>query len=136
MSGSAFLDTNVLLYLLSGDAVKAGRAEQLVSAGGSISVQVLNEFAATAIRKARMSWGEVAEALDAVRASCEVEALTVETHDRGRALAERYGFSVYDAMIVASAVLAGATTLYSEDLQDGLRVDGRLTIRNPFKQPR
>lgn len=136
MSGSAFLDTNVLLYLLSGDAVKAGRAEQLVAAGGSISVQVLNEFAATAIRKARMSWAEVAEALDAVRASCEVEALTVETHDRGRALAERYGFSVYDAMIVASAVLAGATTLYSEDLQDGLRVDGRLTIRNPFKQPR
>ena len=136
MSGRAFLDTNILLYLLSSEAVKADRAEDLVSSGGIISVQVLNEFAAIAIRKLHMSWAEVAEALEAVRANCAVEGLTVETHDRGRALAMRYGFSVYDAMIVASALLADADVLYSEDLQDGLRVEGRLTIRNPFPGPR
>ncbi|MGH8481507.1 MAG: PIN domain-containing protein [Nevskiaceae bacterium] len=136
MSGKAFLDTNVLLYLLSSAAAKADRAEQLVAAGGVISVQVLNEFAATAIRKARLSWPEVAQALEAVRASCAVEPLTLETHDTGRALAMRYGFSVYDAMIVASSLLAGASVLYSEDLQDGQRVEGRLTIRNPFVRPR
>lgn len=132
MSGKPFLDTNVLLYLLSADPAKADRAEAVVAEGGAISVQVLNEFAATAIRKLRMSWLEVAQVLDSVRAICAVEPLTVETHDRGRALAERYGFSVYDAMIVSSALLAGCSMLYSEDMEDGLRVEGKLTIRNPF----
>ena len=133
MSDKRFFDTNVLLYLLSADPAKADRAEALVAEGGTISVQVLNEFAATAIRKLRMSWTEVAEVLGTIRAVCAVEAVTVETHDRGRALAQRYGFQVYDAMIVASALLAGCTTLYTEDLQDRLRVEGELTVRNPFR---
>lgn len=132
MSGKAFFDTNVVLYLLSADPARADRAEQLIAQGGVISVQVLNEFAATAIRKLGMNWDEVAEALTAVRALCTVENLTAETHDLGRQLAIRYGLSVYDAMIVASALSAGATVLYSEDFQDGQRIEGRLTIRNPF----
>lgn len=132
MSAKAFFDTNVLLYLLSADAAKADRAEALIAEGGIISVQVLNEFAATAIRKLKMSWSEVAEILDTVRAICPVQALSLETHDRGRAVAERYGFSVYDAMIVASAVLADCTVLYSEDLQHGQIVESRLTVQNPF----
>jgi predicted nucleic acid-binding protein len=94
---------------------------------------VLNEFAATAIRKLRLSWPETSEALDAVRANCGVVPLTVETHDLGRSLAMRHGFAVYDAMIVASALLAGARVLYSEDLQHGLRIERRLTIQNPFR---
>lgn len=63
---------------------------------------------------------------------CAVEELTVQTHNVGRALAERYGFSVYDAMIVASALIAGGTTLWSEDMQDGLLVEGQSRIVNPF----
>ena len=63
---------------------------------------------------------------------CRVEQMTVEDHDRGVDLAERYGFWVYDAMIVASALLARCATLYSEDMQDGQVIDGCLTIRNPF----
>ncbi len=58
--------------------------------------------------------------------------LTVDTHDRGLALAERYQLSLYDGMIVAAAQLAGCTTLYSEDMHDGLVIDG-LTIRNPYR---
>ena len=50
----------------------------------------------------------------------------------GRALAERYGLSVYDAMIVATALIAGCTTLWSEDMQNGLLVEGQLRIMNPF----
>ena len=63
---------------------------------------------------------------------CPVEDLTLQTHDVGGALAERYGFSIYDAMIVASALVAGCTTLWSEDMQDGLLVEGQLRIVNPF----
>ena len=53
MSGSEdFFDTNVLLYLLSADAAKADRAEELLAIGGTISVQVLNEFADVASQQA------------------------------------------------------------------------------------
>ena len=128
----AFFDTNLLLYLLSDDRVKADRAEALIAAGGVISVQVLNEFASVASRKLHMPWTEVREILDIVRRLFQVEPILVETHDRGLAVARRYGFSVYDSMILASALLAGCEILYSEDLQDGQRIDGQLTVRNPF----
>ena len=55
------------------------------------------------------------------------------THDIGLKIAERYGLSVYDAMIVASALLAGCKTVLSEDMQDGQVLEGRLRIRNPFR---
>jgi predicted nucleic acid-binding protein len=62
-----------------------------------------------------------------------VEHLTEATFDTGRRLAERYQFSVYDAMIVAAALLAGVKTLYSEDMHDGLRVEKKLVVCNPFR---
>jgi predicted nucleic acid-binding protein len=128
----AFFDTNVLLYLLSGDASKADVAEALIAQGGVISVQVLNEFAAVASRKLGMSWAEIREVLETVRAVCRVEPISLEIHDRGLALSERYGFSIYDSMILSSALLAGCDVLFTEDLQDGQSVDGKLTVRNPF----
>ena len=128
-----FFDTNVVLYLLSGDVTKADRAEELLAIGGIISVQVLNEFAAVASRKLRMSWPEIREVLAQVRAVCAVEPMSVDTHDRATQLAERYGLSIYDALIVATALLAGCTTLYSEDMQDGQVIERQLTIRNPFR---
>jgi predicted nucleic acid-binding protein len=132
MSADAFFDTSVLLYLLSPDVRKAERVETLLGDGGTISVQVLNEFAAVARRKAALTWPEVREALGVVRASCATRAVTEETHDRGIDIAERYGFSLYDAMIVAAAQAARCVALYSEDLQHRQVIDGTLTIRNPF----
>jgi predicted nucleic acid-binding protein len=133
MPGS-FFDTNVLLYLASGDAAKADRAERLVAVGGTISVQVLNEIANVARRKMRMSWKETNGFLAMVRGLLSVVPVTVETHETGIALAERYGFSTYDAMIAASAMLSGCDTLWSEDLQHDMAVDDRLRILNPFHQ--
>lgn len=127
-----FLDTNILLYLLSADTAKADRAEALLTAGTSISVQVLNECASVARRKLRCDWTEIAEILATLRALCPVRPLTVEVHDLGLRLAERYGLPVYDAMIAASALDAGCITLWSEDFQDGQVLDGSLRIRNPF----
>lgn len=134
MSGAeAFFDTNVLLYLLSADAAKADRAEEILVGGGIISAQVLNEFAAVSARKLRMPWQEIREVLEPIRAVCQVEPITVDTHDRALQLAERYGLSIYDALIVGAALLAGCTRLYSEDMQDGQVMDDQLTICNPFK---
>jgi predicted nucleic acid-binding protein len=128
----AFLDTNILLYLLSPDATKADRAEALVDRGGVISVQVLNEFASVATRKLSMQLPDIREILSTVRTLCDVVPLSLETHDLGLDLAERYHLSIFDALIVATARLAKCRTLYSEDMQHGQKIDG-LTILNPFR---
>lgn len=130
MSGN-FVDTNVVLYLLD-DGPKADRAEVLLAQGPRISVQVLNEAMVNCRRKAGLSWDETGAFLSGIQDLCPVEDLTLQTHEVGRALAERYGFSVYDAMIVAAALIAGCTTLYTEDMHDGLVVEGHLRLVNPF----
>ena len=60
------------------------------------------------------------------------EPVTLKTHETGLALAERYRLSVYDAMIAASALLAGCNRLWSEDMQNGLVIDRQLRIVDPF----
>lgn len=127
-----FIDTNILLYLLSTDTDKADRAETILLTGGLISVQVLNEMTHVARRKLAMSWKEINEILSIIRSMCTAAPLTIETHDRGRLIAERYRLSVYDAMIVASALIGKCNILYSEDMQDGLLVEQQLRICNPF----
>ena len=132
MSRGAFFDTNVPFYLLAGDPAKASRAEALLADGGTISVQVLNEFVAVARRKHATPWPAIEHALSALRHVCRVEPLTESTHERAVLLAKRYGFPIYDATIAASALESGCVTLYSEDFQHGQTLDG-MTILNPFR---
>ncbi|MGO4395637.1 PIN domain-containing protein [Variovorax sp. M-6] len=132
MTADRFADTNVVLYLMSQDADKADRAEKVLAQGAVVSVQVFNEFANVARRKLGMAWSDIEDFLEMLRALCRVEPITIATHDLGRQVAERYQLSVYDAMIAASALLAGCETLYSEDMHAGLCIDGRLTVVNPF----
>ena len=132
-AAKVFIDSNVLLYLLSKDTKKADAAEAVLREGGVISVQVLNEIANIVLKKPGMPWTEINQFLALLRSLCNVEPLTIETHDRGRAVAEHHGLSVYDSTIVAAALLAGCTVLYSEDMQHGLVVDKQLRIVNPLK---
>jgi predicted nucleic acid-binding protein len=132
MSGRSFFDTTILVYSISSEEPRAAVAEKLLAGGGWISVQVLNEFAAVARRKLSMSWEQTREALLAIRALCESPIpLSIETHEAGLEIAARYGFSIYDALILAAALEAYCDVLYTEDMQNG-RVIGPLTIRNPF----
>ena len=131
-AAEAFFDTSVLLYLLSNDTEKADRVETLLAQRGTLSVQVLNEFAAVAIRKLKMPMSEVREILDTVRTVCDVEPVTVETHDRALVIVERYGFSLYDSLLIAAALNADCKALYSEDLQHGQLIDRQLRVVNPF----
>jgi predicted nucleic acid-binding protein len=127
-----FFDSNVLLYIASGDPAKADRSERLLDEGGIISVQVLNEIANVARRKMRMTWSETHAFLSMVRGLLSVHAVTIETHETGLALAESHKLSIYDAMIAASALLADCDTLWSEDMQHARVIDDRLRIVNPF----
>jgi predicted nucleic acid-binding protein len=129
----SFFDTNILVYIASGDAAKADRVETAVAAGGSISAQVLNELANVARRKMQMSWDETHAFLDLLRGLLTVHPLTIQTHETGLRLAERYGLSIYDAMIAASALHSDCNTLWSEDMQHGAVLDGSLRVVNPFR---
>ena len=135
MSGvrRAFLDTNVVVYLLSGDRAKAERAERLIAAGGVVSVQVLNEFVAVARRKARLAWPDIRDVLTAVRATCAVAALTAEVHERALAVAEATNLHIYDATIIAAAAVNRCAVVYSEDLGHNQTIDG-VRITNPFQR--
>lgn len=130
----AFFDTNILLYLLSSDTVKADTAERVMINGGIISVQVLNEFTSVARRKMDMSFSEIRSVLSPIQQICRVATVTLDTHTDALWIADRYGYNVWDALIVASAVEAGCAILYTEDLQHGQVVEERLQIINPFSE--
>ena len=135
MSAKAFFDTNILVYVVGQNDKRTDKAEALLAGGGTISVQVLNELANVSRKKLRMSWDEIDEALAAIRVLCPSPVpVTIETHDAGRRIAARYGYSMFDGLIAASALEAACDTLYSEDLHDGQVIEGRVTIRNPFVQ--
>ena len=127
----AFLDTNILIYAQEQGA-KADKARALLAAGGVLSVQVLNEFAAVARRKLGKNWREIGEAVDDALTLVDPPLpLTIALHTAARTLADDHNVSFYDALIVAAALEAGCETLISEDLQDG-RAFGELRIVNPF----
>lgn len=130
---NAFFDTNVLIYAFGNDPRRAV-ALDLLADGGTISTQVLNEFAAASRRKEGRSWVEIERAVTII---CEqigtILPLTAETNAAAMALAREHGFSFNNALIVAAALQGKCDALYSEDLQDGRTIDG-LTIVNPFME--
>jgi len=127
-----FLDTNVLLYLLSADSGKADIAEELLRKGGIISVQGLSEFTSVCTRKLKMSYGEIREILLTINMVLDVRDLTPAIHEAALDIAERYGYSFYDSMIMAAAINAGCSLVYTEDLQSGQHIQDSLLIVNPF----
>jgi predicted nucleic acid-binding protein len=127
-----FLDTNILVYAFTTDA-RAVAAEAIMARRCDTSVQALNEFANVARRKLGMSWNEINDALAAIKAVCgNVHAVDLETHQRAVKLAERYGFSIFDALLIASALIANCSVFYSEDMHHGMVVQDQLQISNPF----
>ncbi len=129
-----FLDTNVLIYAFTDDP-RSNRAQALLEKGCTISVQVLNEFTNVALRKLRMSWAEIHDALSLIRYLCPtIAGIDIETHDAATAIAERSRLQIFDSLIIASAIRSGSTVLWSEDMQDGMTIEG-LSISNPFRLP-
>jgi predicted nucleic acid-binding protein len=136
MSVSPFFDTNVLIYAFGEGDPRSQTARKLLGEGGVTGVQVLNEFVATARRKLGFSWEEVVASLAAIRVLCpSVTPLTLESHERGLHIAQRYGYHIFDALVIAAAIEAGSDTLYTEDMQDGQSIE-TVRIRNPFKRTR
>jgi predicted nucleic acid-binding protein len=132
MRGKRFYDTCILVYALAQRDHREEVAHKLLAEGGAISVQVLNEFAAVAKRKYRLSFDEIAALSSASIDLCGVPLpLTVQTHEAAMKIARRYYFNFYDCLIIASALESGCRTLYTEDLQHNQQIEG-LQVINPF----
>ncbi len=134
MTRRAFLDTNILIYAAAQQDLRTATARELLRQRCVISVQVLNEFTAVAHRKLRRPWREIGLALNAIRALCQPPIpITLDMHQHALLIAERTGYRFYDSLILASALRARCDTVYSEDMADGQRIEGALTIVNPFR---
>jgi len=133
MGKTVFLDTNILIYAFAENDERLDVAERLVNEGAVVSIQILNEVMNTLLRKFGFGWRRIDGTIESILITCpDPLPLTLDTHRSAMRLCERYGFSVYDAMIVASALEAGCTKLYTEDLHHGQVVEG-LRIENPFR---
>jgi predicted nucleic acid-binding protein len=132
MSRSVFFDSNILIYAYTRAGEKTERAREVLSLGGMISTQALNETANILSRKFLVGWPRVGEIIDDILDTCPSPLpLSLETHRAALRICERYGYSVYDGLILASALEGGCKKLYSEDLQHGQVIEG-LRIDNPF----
>lgn len=135
-TGRVFLDLNVLVYAYSAsDPVRRERARALADLPGAVvSTQVLSELANVLLRKFALADAEVRERVSELAARCDVVTVTTAVVLDAFRVRERYRLGFFDSQILAAALAAGAETLYSEDLHDGLLVDGRLRVVSPFRQ--
>lgn len=129
---STFFDSNILVYSFE-DTSKGDVARDLLAGGGLIAVQSLNELALVLRREYRRSFAELRINVAEIATLFETPVpLTMAIHLDGLRLAERYQLAIYDSMLLAAALSVGCTRFYSEDLTDGLVIDGSLTVSNPF----
>jgi len=132
MPAKAFVDTNVVIYALGPNSAKTTRAAALLADVPTISSQVLSETANVALKKLALPLSETGKLLAMLEAVCRVEIVTPSTMHLALDIVGRYGFSWYDSLIVATALSADCTILYSEDLHHSQVIEGRLSIINPF----
>ena len=139
MSGREFIDTNVLIYADdTRDQRKQARAQALISRlrkeqRGVVSMQVLQEYFAAAIRKFGMS---SANARQRVEVYSRFDVVTLHPTDLLAAidLHRLHNLSVWDALVVRAALNGSCMTLHTEDMQPGYAIE-QLTINNPFAGP-
>lgn len=133
----SFVDTNIWLYafIKSEDNDKTATAEQLIKSHKVIaSSQIVNELCVNLIKKAKLSEPEIQELITSFYNKYTVVNVSKEIMLKASILRDEHRFSFWDSMVVSAALFSDAGTLYSEDMHDGLIVEGNLRIVNPFKQ--
>jgi predicted nucleic acid-binding protein len=134
-----FIDTNIWLYAFTvgNDPEKTTRAKMLIETQSAVfvSTQVINEACVNLIKKAHFSEQQVQQLIESFYAKYVVVELSKPVVLKASALRGQHALSFWDSIIVASALATTATVLYSEDMQDGLVVEQRLRVVNPFKEP-
>ena len=134
MPANIFLDTNIIIYCYSQDEPnKQQRALESVQSGTPwISTQVVNETVNTLRRKFLLEYAQIGDVVDELKEKLKVATVSINTIQIALELSERYQYSYFDSLIIASSLEVGCDLLYSEDLQDGQNINNQLTIINPF----
>ncbi len=138
-----FIDSNIWLYRFLADqdpnpqedARKRKIAVELTNLKTIVvSTQVVNEVSAVLKRKASLSESQIYQLIEEFEQKCTVVDLTASILKKASQVRNEYYLSFWDGLIVASALAANVTILYSEDMQDSLIVQEKLNVINPFKQ--
>ena len=135
MSDRVFLDTNIIIYMYSeDDEDKRDIAYQFVNNTNCVtSIQVMNEVSNVLIKKYALGKSEISKYLDEIEAiSEEVLLIQRKTINQALDIKEKYGYSFYDCIMLASAIEASCSIILTEDMNDGQVIDGTLKIVNPF----
>ncbi|MBK9338130.1 MAG: PIN domain-containing protein [Lewinellaceae bacterium] len=134
MSDKIFFDTNVLVYCYTETepAKKATSVNLAQSPNAWVSTQVLQELANTLRKKFGKNWDEIAATAEEVCQNFEVFSNEPDTLYNAFRIAAKYGYSLYDSLILSSSLSIGCSIVYSEDMQNGQVIEGKLKIVNPF----
>ncbi|KHD08450.1 hypothetical protein PN36_06630 [Candidatus Thiomargarita nelsonii] len=127
-----FADSNVLIYAVDVDSPKKQIAIPLLLTGPLISTQVVNECSNVLRKKFQLDYTRIAEIIDNYLKTVTVVPVTMQTINIAWKMGEKYGYSYYDSLVIASALENDCTIFYSEDLQHGQVIENRLRIENPF----
>lgn len=137
MSGErAFVDTNVFAYLYSeSEPDKQQRAEQAINSYDRyVSTQILNEFCNVGIRKLKLPIATVKESVEQICDACNVARIDEDTISKALDIHERYRYSYYDSLMIASAIETNCRYILTEDMADGQVIEDRLIVRNIFPE--
>jgi predicted nucleic acid-binding protein len=130
----AYVDANIFIYLYS-DTEPEKRARVLESINKydrTISTQVLNEFCNVCLRRMNKPKQVVEASVREILATCKLVGISEITVYKALYLHDKYGFSYYDCLMIASALETGCRFLLSEDMAGGQIIEDRLTIKNIF----
>ena len=135
MKDNIFLDSNILVYCYSAtDDFKQTIARKISFLNNIfISTQVINETVNVLYKKYKIEWSQLTELVTDFENNFLVHSLTSANTKTAFKIAETYNFSFYDSLIITAALDCNCSILYSEDMSDGLLIDGVLKIVNPFK---
>jgi predicted nucleic acid-binding protein len=134
MSDKAFIDTNIFVYIQRTDDPQ----KKLVSEQATIffdcvvSTQVLNELCNIFTKKYPVSVDEIKRLLASIHDNCEHITVTEDFVTEALKYHHKFSISYFDALMVVAALKANSKYLITEDMQDGLVIDGKLTILNIF----
>jgi predicted nucleic acid-binding protein len=134
MNDRLFLDSNILVYCYSTTDIRKQSIARALSSMDNIhiSTQVLNETTNVLAKKYHIGWSDLTNLISDFENNFSVHTLMIPEIKNACGIAERYGFSFFDGLMIASALEYNCTALYSEDMQNGQIIEGKLKIINPF----
>jgi len=135
MKGKAFIDTNIFVYLYSEDNPNKRDLciDYLDNHTCITSTQAINELSNVFTKKYKLSATDVGNVISEIQQSYEIKIIDIDVIIRALKIHEVYGYSYYDCLMISSAILNNCEYFFSEDMQDGQKIDG-LEIVNIFKR--